>query len=244
MTIGRQDAVSIRPRISEVKQMKKQRPYVIVVGVDFEPDGELAFDEAVRVAAAHGNAEVHVLHVDKTVRASEAPPKDAEATGVSATVTRSETALDRLETLAAARLEQVLDETETFNRIVTHFRIGKPAPMLVQLAVDLDADLVLVGTHNRKGLKRLVLGSVAESVVHMARCPVQVVRKKDHMDVGDVPEIEPPCDACLETRAKTGGADMWCARHALAKYRPRVRAVMRGANRTEPEPWSQATPQV
>ena len=153
----------------------KQRPYVIVVGVDFEPAGDLAFDEAVRLAAAHGNAEVHILNVDKTVRASEAPPKESEAAGVSARVTRSETALDRLEALAAERLDKVLTETQTFNRIVTHFRVGKPAPMLVQLAVDLDADLVLVGTHNRKGLKRLVLGSVAEIVVHMARCPVQVV---------------------------------------------------------------------
>ncbi len=221
-----------------------QRPYVIVVGVDFEPDGELAFDEAVRVAAAHGNAEIHALHVDKAVRTSEIPT-ETEVAGVTTITTRTETVLDRLESFAIDRLGKVLaDGTKTFNRVVTHFRLGKPATALVQLAVDLDADLIVVGTHNRKGLKRLVLGSVAESVVHQARCPVQVVRKKDHLDLGDVPEIEPPCDACLQMRASSNGAEMWCARHALAKYRPRVHKVLRGGNRAEPEPWSQASPQV
>jgi hypothetical protein len=50
-------------------------------------------------------------------------------------------------------------------------------------------------------VKRLVLGSVAERVVHSARCPVYVVRRKDHLEVADVPEIEPPCKECLLVRA-------------------------------------------
>lgn len=219
----------------------QNRPYVIVVGVDFEPAGDLAFDEAVRVAAARRHAEVHILNVDNTVR-SKAPPDDAAGT----LPREYEVVLDKLEGFAKARLEVVLANKpdQTFERVVTHFRTGKAAQALVQLAVDLDADLIIVGTHNRKGIKRLVLGSVAETVVHQARCPVQVVRPKDHLDLGDVPEIEPPCAACLETRASSGGAEMWCARHELAKYRPRVHKVLRGVGRHEPEPWSKATPDV
>jgi nucleotide-binding universal stress UspA family protein len=221
-------------------------PYVIVVGVDFEPDGDLAFDEAIRGASLHGDAEVHVLYVDSEAR-PEKVATDEYIAGVSVAGSRLETALDRLQAYARRRvaLWREAEPEATFKRVVTHFRIGKPAQMLIQLAVDLDADLIIVGTHNRKGIKRLILGSVAETVVHQARCPVQVVRKKDHLDLGGVPEIEAPCQACLETRMASNGAVMWCARHALSKYRPRVHRMMAGGSGDgEPEPWSQATPQV
>lgn len=219
----------------------QNRPYVIVVGVDFEPAGDLAFDEAVKVAAARRHAEVHILNVDNTVRSKAPPPPDGG--GIPSEYAK---VLDKLEGFARSRLDAVLANKpdQTFDRVVTHFRTGKPAQALVQLAVDLDADLIVVGTHNRKGLERLVLGSVAETVVREGRCPVQVVRPKDHLDLGEVPEIEPPCEACLAARASSNGAEMWCARHALAKYRPRVHKVMRGANKHEPEPWSQATPEI
>ncbi len=216
------------------------RPFVIVVGVDFEPDGELAFDQAVRIAANIGNAEIHVLNVDKSM-STMAPSEEVDGRDP-----KHESALDKLETFAQQHMETVLGQMQgrTFQRVVTHVRRGRPAHAIVQLAVDLDADLIVLGTHNRKGIQRLVLGSVAETVVHQARCPVQVVRVKDHLDVGEVPEIEPPCEACLQTRAESNGAEMWCARHALARYRPRVHRVMRGAAGREPEPWSQSTPEV
>ena len=47
-------------------------------------------------------------------------------------------------------------------------------------AKEVGADCIVVGTHNRRGLRRLVLGSVAEDVVHMATCPVIVARPKVH----------------------------------------------------------------
>lgn len=197
------------------------------------------------MAAGRGHAEVHVLNVAKEVTTHQ-KLKETEVAGVTTLTTHTETVLDKLENMAQDAIDAMLerDPQRSFNRIVTHFRVGKPAPMLIQLAVDLDADVIVVGTHNRTGIKRLVMGSVAETVVHQARCPVVVVRKKDHLELGDVPEVEPPCKACMDTRAASNGAEMWCARHALAKYRPRVHRVMRGANRGEAEPWSQATPEV
>jgi hypothetical protein len=57
----------------------------------------------------------------------------------------------------------------------------------------------------------LLLGSVAEGVVRLAPCPVLVVRPKD--ETGPLPSIEPPCPACVETRKKTDGKELWCARH-------------------------------
>jgi nucleotide-binding universal stress UspA family protein len=53
---------------------------------------------------------------------------------------------------------------------------GKPAIEIVKAARDWPADLVVIGSHGRGGVKRLLLGSVAEAVMRHAACPVLVVR--------------------------------------------------------------------
>lgn len=53
---------------------------------------------------------------------------------------------------------------------------GPAGPLIVNAATELPAQLVVVGTHGRTGLRRLVLGSVAEAVVRTAPCSVLVVR--------------------------------------------------------------------
>jgi nucleotide-binding universal stress UspA family protein len=53
---------------------------------------------------------------------------------------------------------------------------GLPAEQIVRAARSKRADLVVLGTHGRSGLPRLVLGSVAERVIGLARCPVLTVR--------------------------------------------------------------------
>ena len=100
--------------------------------------------------------------------------------------------------------------TADARRVVTHHRLGDPSTEIVQLAADLDASLVVIGTHGRRGIRRLVMGSVAETVVRLAPCPVLVVRA---MDLQQVPQIEPPCPACVAQRQRSAGAEMWCAQH-------------------------------
>lgn len=58
--------------------------------------------------------------------------------------------------------------------------VGKPAVEIVWLASELDVDQIFVGSHSRRGIARLMLGSVAERVVRWAGCPVLVVRPKAH----------------------------------------------------------------
>ena len=95
-----------------------------------------------------------------------------------------------------------------------HVRVGAPAEELAQLAADLDADLVIVGTHGRRGVRRFLLGSVAEGAVRLAHCPVLVVRPKDHGgDAAQVPKIAPPCPDCLTARKASGGEQLWCKEH-------------------------------
>lgn len=61
----------------------------------------------------------------------------------------------------------------------TVLRNGVPHQEIVQLASDERADIVIMGTHGRSGLSRVLLGSVAERVIHFAPCPVLTVRKPD-----------------------------------------------------------------
>jgi universal stress protein A len=53
---------------------------------------------------------------------------------------------------------------------------GDPKTRILEEADRLDAHMVVVGTHDRKGLSRLMLGSVAETIVHKAKVPVLVVK--------------------------------------------------------------------
>jgi nucleotide-binding universal stress UspA family protein len=54
---------------------------------------------------------------------------------------------------------------------------GDPADAVVRLAEDDDVDLIVLGSHGRTGLTRLLMGSVAEAIVRKARCPVLVYKQ-------------------------------------------------------------------
>ncbi len=54
---------------------------------------------------------------------------------------------------------------------------GDPATEIVRLAADEGVELIILGTHGRTGLKRLLMGSVAEAVVRRATCPVLTIKQ-------------------------------------------------------------------
>jgi nucleotide-binding universal stress UspA family protein len=202
--------------------MEAGKNYIIVVGIDYSDAGDLALDRAFELAAEKTTAEVHILHVMPAAMPLTAldlnailPTQDRQAIE-QATRTLREYADRRLQLFQ----DHVLSPKRLFHRAVSHLRFDAPAQELAQLASDLEADLVVVGTHGRRGAARLILGSVAEEVVRLAPCPVLVVRPKSADE--SVPKIEPPCPMCLEARRASGGAQMWCeqhtARHAERHY--------------------------
>jgi nucleotide-binding universal stress UspA family protein len=144
--------------------------YVVVVGVDFSETGERALNEAVRLAAERHDAALHVVHV----ASGYGPmlrldlPEDVRTVSV-------EEAESHLAGYVAARHDG-LEASE----LTTHVRVGAASDEVVHLAADVSADLIVIGTHGRTGVRRLLLGSVAESVVRRAGCPVLVVRPKDY----------------------------------------------------------------
>jgi nucleotide-binding universal stress UspA family protein len=70
--------------------------------------------------------------------------------------------------------------------------VGDPATEILKLAAEIRADLIVMGTHGRSGLGRLLLGSVAEGVLREAPCPVLTVH-------------EPVCGAHSETALEQMG---------------------------------------
>ena len=72
--------------------------------------------------------------------------------------------------------KQKLAELAQRCNIPTHNQIiiqGKVKHMLPQLAIDLDADLIVMGQHERDELTRLLLGSTFDAIIHAAPCEVQ-----------------------------------------------------------------------
>jgi nucleotide-binding universal stress UspA family protein len=57
-------------------------------------------------------------------------------------------------------------------------RVGKPAQEILAVAKEWPADVIVVGSHGRHGIPRVLLGSVAEAVMRHADCPVLVIRGK------------------------------------------------------------------
>ena len=182
---------------------------VIVVGLDYSELSDAALARAFELAAREEAADVHVISVLPAVHSDPSYlPK--------ATLLDGEIASCRLKDYVEAKLRNFSSVHEGRSgrvpgRVVSHVRFDAPASGIAQLASDLDADLVVVGTHGRQGLARLMLGSVAEGVLRLAPCPVLIMRPKSQL--ADGPTIDPPCPRCIEAREKSAGSELWCAQH-------------------------------
>lgn len=196
--------------------MSSGHNFTIVVGIDFSELSDRAIDQALEMASLREGAEVHVLYVEPDLWAG------ATLTPALTSAVNADAAVNKVGERAKLRVDEMAPHLRKrqIRRVVAHFRHGSPAENIAQLAADLDADLVVVGSHGHRGIERLFLGSVAERTSRLARCPVWIVRPKDHSTAGRVPEIEPPCPSCLATRNDSQGKKLWCARHSEHHYMP------------------------
>ena len=83
---------------------------------------------------------------------------------------------DELRAEGAARLN-ALPAPRGDVRAERRLEVGDPATEVLRVAAELPADLIVMGTHGRTGLGRLLLGSVAEQVMRRAACPVLTVSR-------------------------------------------------------------------
>jgi nucleotide-binding universal stress UspA family protein len=190
---------------------REQKPYVIVVGVDYSETGELAFRQAYELAAAHPVSELHVVNVVRLVVAADEFVFTPLMAYASMTLGQAEEDLAQYVCQKEAEFRGKLDGSRNAPpRVIPHVRLEAEAREIAQLAADLEANLVVVGTHGRRALARVVLGSVAEVVVRLAPCPVLVVRPQRLVEP---PRIEPPCRECLKARKQSAG-ERQCPQHS------------------------------
>ena len=136
----------------------------ILVPVDFDQSSLKALEIAAKIAQQNDGT-AFILHII---------PVDMDVSGMPQYVDliKRQESLDRekLTPIAKEHLAQVkyeiLDE------------MGQPAEVIAEVAARQSADLIVMVTHGRRGLARLVEGSVAEKVLRIAPCPVLAVRQE------------------------------------------------------------------
>jgi nucleotide-binding universal stress UspA family protein len=141
-------------------------PKTILVATDFSDSAEQALDYAVALAGKLG-ASIHVVH------AIGVPSLGVPELGLAVTGTMMESMLKA----ASSELDKLASRRASAN-IATLIRTGDARDVIDQTAKEIGADLVVMGTHGRRGVSRALLGSVAETVVRTAPCPVLTIRKR------------------------------------------------------------------
>jgi nucleotide-binding universal stress UspA family protein len=123
----------------------------LLIASDGSPFSDAAWNEALSLAKTMGSALIGVVVAasDRDIPAATGAVRNLEA--------------------AAEKQGIALD---------TMIPMGRPEEGIVKAAEFKQASLIIVGSHGRTGLKRLLMGSVAERVIGQAKCPVLVVKKK------------------------------------------------------------------
>lgn len=141
----------------------------VLYATDFSQGSRRAHDTAIALAKL-GHARITILFVLAPVLLVPGQYVDAE-TMVALENRARELSKQQLAVLATrARKAGV--------RVSVLLREGVPPDQIVRAARSTKADLIVMGTHGRRGLPKLFLGSVAERVVAAAPCPVVTVRGK------------------------------------------------------------------
>jgi nucleotide-binding universal stress UspA family protein len=141
----------------------------VLVATDFGEASDAAFRYGMELARRFG-ASLHVLHVAGDLAAYPNP-----AAGLPLDVGPTQQALEEE---ARRTLDQLLTEPDrsALGAQLVVLTSARPAQTILSYARDEHIDLIIVGTHGRRGLGYFFLGSVAQQVSRLAQCPVLTVR--------------------------------------------------------------------
>ena len=140
----------------------------IVFCTDFSESSRVAGQHAIDLARVFG-APLILIHVLDSWAGF--PAYEDSVPGELQNVVRA------MEEEAKLKLKSLTKEFQKeVGNVTTQCRTGVPAEEIVAAADDASAQLIVMGTHGWTGVKHLLLGSVAEKVLRMAKCPVLVVR--------------------------------------------------------------------
>jgi nucleotide-binding universal stress UspA family protein len=146
----------------------------ILVPTDGSPEGEHALEHAFDLARAH-DAAIRVIYVANVASYGGLPMETAWEGIGNALRAEGQEAVARVEKIAPDDIE-----------IETAVLEGSPSRVIVEEASPENCDLVIMGTHGRGGIDRLLLGSVTERVVRRAAVPVLTVRLDSAASIDDI----------------------------------------------------------
>lgn len=150
------------PKSRVIREEAKPSISRILMATDFSPQAEVALQWAQRLADGFA-AKLVLLHVIDLTALGVAGLTLFGPGPVPALLTEAKQDMQRWQN-AAPDAEAVLRE-------------GSPRPMIVEAALELQCQMIVMGTHGRSGLAHLLMGSVAEYVVRYSKVPVLTVRK-------------------------------------------------------------------
>lgn len=202
-----------------------KRVHPVVVGIDYSEVSDVGLLEAVRWAQHREPSHIHVVYVPPAAPTAQALGLADPAGALEASVAASAERLnEETSQQVQAHVQKIASSLELAPNAqinwTVHLRAGDAAQAICQLASDVEAELIVVGTHGRTGLARFLLGSVAEGVVRLAPCAVLVARAVGAQAAATSPAIEPACPQCLRVRRESQGQQFWCERHAEHHGRP------------------------
>jgi len=138
----------------------------VVVGTDGSPNAEAAVRRATEVAKGSGA----VLHL-----VSAYPDVPTYGETISSSAKRDPINLREVAESVLARTERHI-ESEGIE-VITHAREGDPAHVILDVAEEQNADLIVVGARGLTGFKRFLLGSVSSKLSHHANRDLMIVRQ-------------------------------------------------------------------
>jgi nucleotide-binding universal stress UspA family protein len=144
-------------------------PRTILLATDGSDEADLATQAAAELSRATAS-EVHVTYV---------PATEAQLIGPHAYPDKiRESLIERAERDARSFLEERAERVRSEGGKVaeTHLRVGRPDKEIVKLARVPGVGTIMVGSRGLGAIERMLIGSVSESVVRHAHCPVYVVR--------------------------------------------------------------------
>lgn len=139
-------------------------PTNILVATDYGESSNAALDYAVALATKL-DAKVQLLHVIGV------PAYGVPELGLAVTSTMIDTLVKDNQVV----LDKLVAKY-TAVKVSPILRTGEPRDQIVQTADEIHAELIIMGTHGRRGVSRALLGSVAESVLRHSHCPVLTIR--------------------------------------------------------------------
>jgi universal stress protein A len=143
----------------------------VLVPIDFSDHSKTTVLYAMRIASRYKSTVylLHVFQVPEYVVTPYACRRQSSTEVHSQVLAVEQEARESLEAFA-----QELSHLGV--KVETHFRVGYPFDEIVLMANHFDVDLIVIGSHGRAGIARLLVGSTAQRVVEHARCPVLVVK--------------------------------------------------------------------